>query len=139
MDFEKIKTIYNLDFIFEYKDNNEYRNCLRELFFMNPIDNSQLYHDIDTETLDEMDYDEFKISETMDVLLNLTQDNHYFRELYSLAAALMFSEDYGIGQAVLFSYDNLPLFHNCLASFIREPESFNENNIFYLNLKKKLT
>lgn len=139
MDFEKIKTIYNIHLTFEYQNNNEYRNCLRELFFMSIVDNSQLYDDIDSETLDEMDYDEFKISETMDILLNLTKDNHCFRELYSLAAALMFSEDYGIGQAVLFSYDNLPFFHNCLASFILEPESFNENNVFYCNLKKKLT
>jgi hypothetical protein len=96
-------------------------------------------YDIDDETLDEMNYDEMTISKTMDLLYQFTQENEMFQKLYDLAAARMISTDRLIGQAVLFSYDYLPLFHQCLASFFNDEEPFDNNNTYYLELSKKLT
>jgi hypothetical protein len=127
---------YNFNSIIKYNDNNEYRKCIRELFYMNTI---SINDDIDEVTKDEMDYDDETISKTMGQLFTLTKDNLCFQQLYELAAALMISTNKEIGQVVLFSYDNLPFFHSCLASFYREPENFNENNTCFLNLKRKLT
>lgn len=127
---------YNFNGIINYEDNKDYRRSIRELFFMNDV---TITDDIDDVTKDEMDYDDETISKTMGKLFTLTKDNLYFQELYDLAAALMFSTDREIGQVVLFSYDNLPLFHSCLASFYREPSTFNENNTCFQNLKRKLT
>jgi hypothetical protein len=99
----------------------------------------EIEEDIDDITKDEMDYDDETISKTMGVLFTLTKENLCFQHLYDLAAALMFSIDREIGLVVLFSYDNLPLFHACLASFYREPTGFNELNECFCKLKRKLT
>jgi hypothetical protein len=109
---------------------------MRELFNMNLIN---IHDDIDEETKDEMNYDEETISQTMDILFDMTKDNIWFKQLYDLAAGLMFSTDREIGLVVLFSYDNFPFFHSCLASFYNNPLEFHEKNEFYLKLKQKLT
>jgi hypothetical protein len=95
--------------------------------------------DIDDITKDEMDYDDNTISKTMGELYEFTKNNTYFQQLYDLAAALMFSTDREIGQVVLLSYDNLPFFHACLASFYREPTAFHVSNEYFKKLKQKLT
>ena len=127
---------YNFNKEVSYTSNQEYRQSMRELFYMNTI---EITDDIDDETKDEMDYDMDTISPVMDILFKYTKENPRFGELYELAAALMFSIDPDIGQSVLFSYDNLPLFHSCLASFHREPLGFNEQNPCFLALKQKLS
>ena len=127
---------YNFEKDISYTSNEEYRKCMRELFSMNTV---EITDDIDEETKDEMDYDDATISIAMGKLFDYTKTNERFQELYDLAAALMFSIDREIGQVVLFSYDNLPLFHLCLASFHREPLGFHENNTYFLALKKKLS
>ena len=136
-----LRTLYNFDIEnINYHDNFGYRKCLRSLFFMKcnePGENNE--YDIDEETLDEMNYDEMTISKTMDLLYQFTQENEMFQNLYDLAAARMISTDRMIGQAVLFSYDYLPLFHQCLASFLNNREVFDNKNTYYLELSKKLT
>jgi hypothetical protein len=74
----------------------------------------------------------------MDDLFLLTKGNAWFQKLYDSAAEKMFSTNREIGQAVLFSYDYLPLFHKCLASFIKDPSTFDETNEFYVALSKKI-
>jgi len=130
---------YNLNKDVYYTNNTEYRQCLRELFYMNCISSHDLIdlNDIDEETKDELLYDEQKTSIVMDELYNATKHNELFNELYDLAAATMFSTDRTIGQAVLLSYDYLCYFHNCLASFLKG--EFDNKNEYYLLLKIKLT
>ena len=127
---------YHFEKEISYTSNQEYRQCMRELFNMNTIETTA---DIDDETRDELDYDANTISPIMDKLFKYTKGNPRFHELYELAAGLMFSIEPEIGQAVLFSYDYLPLLHSCLASFHREPLGFNDQNPCFLALKKKLS
>jgi len=131
------KILYNLSITPSYNNNTEYRQCVRELFYMKPLPN--LDSDIDDESRDEMDFDDSSIDKVMNELFQATREHPLFRELYLLAAARLISEDLTMGQAVLFSYDYLEVFHYCLVSFFREPGDFNENNIFYIELKRKLT
>lgn len=127
---------YNLNKDVYYTNNKEYRQCLRELFYMNCVSSDDL-NDIDEETKDELLYDEENTSIVMDELYNATKNSEIFNELYDLAAATMFSTDRTIGQAVLLSYDYLCYFHNCLASFLKG--DFDNKNEYYLLLKIKLT
>ena len=121
-----------------YSSNMEYRDFLRDIFFMKLPKNPENPDEIDDETLDENNYDEDIISRTMDLLFELTKGNGLFHHLYVSAAAKMLSEQLDIGQAVLFSYDYLPLFHKCLGCFFKEPSRFDETNEFYVALMKKL-
>ena len=125
---------YNINIELNYTDNFQYRNCIRQLFYMECSPNEE---DIDEETRDELTYDETSISRTMDILFDMTKDNEMFNVLYDLAAARMISIDRTIGQAVLFSYDYLQLFHKCLGCFLSN--DFTNNNEYYLQLKQKLT
>ena len=93
---------------------------------------------IDEETRDEMMYDERTVSKIMDELLEVTISHPLFQYLYDAAAGKMLSTNREIGQAVLFSYDYLPLFHKCLASFVRSPADFTETNQYYVALSKKI-
>lgn len=133
-----ILDMFDFDNSATYNSNMEYRDFLRDIFFMNLPKNPENPDDIDNETLDENNYDEDVISRTMDVLFELTKGNGLFQQLYVSAAAKMLSEQLEIGQAVLFSYDYLPLFHKCLGCFIKEPSTFDETNEFYVGLMKKL-
>ena len=78
-----IKTLYNFDLNIQYNNNFEYRNCLRQLFFMDYKLPDNL-KDIDAETQDEYNYDEECISSTMSLLFSYTKDNMYFNELYDI-------------------------------------------------------
>lgn len=128
---------YNWSMTPNYHNNTEYRQCIRELFFMKPL--PDLDSDIDEVSRDEMDFDDSSIHKVMDELFQGTREHPLFRELYLLAAARLISENLLMGQAILFSYDYLEVFHHCLLCFFREPNEFNENNVFYIELKRKLT
>ena len=127
---------YNWSMSPHYNNNIEYRQTIRELFFMKPIPN--LDSDIDDVSRDEMDFDDSCIDRVMEQLFQATREHPLFRELYLLGAARLISEDLTMGQAVLFSYDYLEIFHRCLVCFFREPNDFNENNPLYIELKRKL-
>jgi len=133
-----IENMFDFDNAATYSSNMEYRDFLRDIFFMKLPTNPDNPDEIDDETLDENNYDENVISRTMDVLFELTKGNVLFQQLYVSAAAKMLSEQLDIGQAVLFSYDYLPLFYKCLGCFFKEPSHFDETNEFYVALMKKL-
>jgi len=128
---------YNLNLDVTYENNEQYRATLRRLFYMD-ISNCSIDESIDDETRDELMYDENSVNAVMDELFCMTVQFPLFQKLYDNAAAKMISTDQTIGQAVLFSYDYLALFHRCLASFINSPETFDENNEYYVALLKKI-
>lgn len=133
-----LENIYNVDFSVQYGSNQEYRKCLRHLFFMQ-CDTATKSDDIDEETQDELLYDEKTISGAMDVLFELTKNNVLFQRLYDIGASKMFSTDQSIGQAVLMSYDYLELYHKCLGCFMQNTECFTESNLHFIALIQKIS
>ena len=109
---------YNIDCVISYNDNGGYRKAMRELFHMKEPDLSE-YGDLDEETRDELLFDESTISKVTDKIYDITKNHPLFQELYTMAAGRFLSTNMEIGLAVVFCYDYLPLFHNCLASFFR--------------------
>jgi len=132
-----IEKRYNLNLDVTYQNNEQYRAILRQLFFMD-VSKCTIDESIDDETRDELMYDENAVNDVMDELFCMTAQFPLFQALYDSAAAKMISTDRTIGQAVLFSYDYLALFHRCLASFIKSPETFDENNEYYVAILKKI-
>ena len=125
------KTPYNTDIVFiTYIDDQSYRQCLRDLFFMN----SHIEEDLDEITQDEQNYDIDAANKAMDYVYNQTKDNIHFQNLYDCAAAKMFSTDREIGLAVLFSYDNLKFFHSCFIDYLDDPLLFDENTKSYIEV-----
>jgi|Laugrespbdmm15sd_2_1035082.scaffolds.fasta_scaffold00089_14 hypothetical protein len=129
--------VYNAELTdIHYTNDLEYRNCLRRLFFMTHIelDNDE----IDTVTQDENDYDMDSSSKAMDYVYGITSHHPQFQQLYDIAASKMFSTDRDIGLAVLFSYDYMALFHNCILSYRTNPADFTEQNRAYCELYAKI-
>ena len=133
--------MYNTTLIVNYQNNKEYRACIRNLFKMETqIYNETLYEEpLDEETLDEQNYDNNKTTDMLDYIYSITKENSYFKELYGYGAGTMFSTNLEIGLVVLFSYDYFVLFHPCICSFIENPALFNESNIYFIQLKTKIT
>ena len=121
----------------KYTNNKEYRDIFRQLFYQSKSKEVSA-DDSDEEFYDENDYNSENMNNALDILFDATKNHLLFQELYNLASAIMFSTNQHIGQAVLLSYDNLPLFHKCLVSYLKNPNSFDENNEYYISLKKKL-
>jgi hypothetical protein len=136
----------------QYKNNQEYRKCIRDFFQMKESISAL---DIDDETKDEQNYDDTSSTKMLNHVYSITKENTHFQELYSYAAATMFSTDPEIGLAVLFSYDYFVLFHPLLCSFHQawkmpvyydldiyeiEPTCNTnlEKNPYFIALKKKL-
>lgn len=128
-----------------YEDNRGYRKCLRELFIMNPLNYSEKinelksFEDIDDETEDEMSYDAEASEKILDDIYSCTKDNELMIDIYSTAAARMFSIDNSIGLAVLMCYDYLYSFILCLVDYLKDPNDFNKSNNNYINLMKKIS
>jgi len=125
-----------------YTTNAEYRECLRRLFSMDPAnypENTRIYaEEWDTETLDEMCYDNETASKIMDFVYAKTKDNDLFQKLYDLAAARMISMDREVGLCILFSYDFMGQFHRCVVDFLRTPATWTSTAESYVALLKKL-
>jgi hypothetical protein len=119
-----------------YSNDLEYRSCIRKLFSMKHV--VSVDPEIDDVTRDEQDYDIDAASEKLDYIFDQTQEHPRFQELYDIAASKMISLDRSIGLSVLFSYDYMAAFHECLCSFFENPSGFNESNVTYLALKRKL-
>ena len=102
------------------------------------IENTDLLEGIVDESLN-LYFDEDLIMKNMDLLFIHTKDNIFFQKLYDLAAVKMFSTDRTIGQCILFSYDYLVYFYECLYVFISSPEEFTENCIVYKNMIKQMS
>ena len=129
------KIPYNTDIVFiTYIDDQSYRQCLRDLFFMN----SHIQEDLDEITQDEQNYDIDAANKAMDYIYAQTKDNIHFQNLYDCAAAKMFSTDREIGLAVLFSYDYMKYFHSCVVDYLEDPIHFDDTNEHYVTLYKKI-
>ena len=116
------------DILVNYKDNSEYRQCLRDVFEMNPtlppIDADEV---LDDETRDELMYESDAISRGLDEIYAITQNEVAFGRLYEIAAGQMLSQDPGIGLAVLCSYDYFAQFYTCVQDYVMARSSFNAN------------
>ena len=121
---------YDIDYHVDYTENESYRRCLRGVMKMDTsgVNFDSCDDDIDDETRDELLIDEKSMSIAMDKIYENTKNDKLFKELYSHAAALMFSEDESIGLAVLFSYDYFSYFHYILQDFNWNKEKY-ENSI----------
>jgi len=128
-----------------YNNDKCYRECLRDLFHMNKetyqdkINNIKSHEELDAETEDEISYDDDAAGKMMDQVYEHTKSNALFNKIYLLAAAKFLSEDVSIGIAVLFSYDYLSCFFACLVDYLKDPTSFNNENIKYIELIKKIS
>ena len=111
---------YNYEIIqIEYDDDEGYQRTISQLFFMNA------------------EFDNEIIDRTLDQIYLKTKAHPLFQQVYIKAASFMLSENPEIGLAVLFAYDNLPLFHAVLVEFNKNG-SINESCPAYVDLHKKL-
>lgn len=122
---------------FQYKDTTEYRALFRKITnsSSNKTDNP---FDIDTETLDENDYDDQSVNTFLDTIYENTRNHPLFQSLYDNAAAKMISENREIGLAILLSYDYLWAFYPCYCEYMNNPSTFTHTNIWYITLTKIL-
>ena len=103
------------------------------------INNIRSKEELDAETQDEISYDDDAAGKMMDQVYEHTKSNALFNKIYLLAAAKFLSEDVSIGMAVLFSYDYLASFFACLVDYLKDPNSFNNENNKYIELIKKIS
>jgi len=110
--------VYPIDLNISYTNDEEYRKTIRQLFQMKSDSYPEIVHsDIDPVSRDELEYDNDSANLAMDYVFAKTRRVPPFIAIYEQAASFMFSTDINIGMAVLFSYDYLLLFHNCLRDF----------------------
>ncbi len=113
------------DICIAYTTNAEYRQCLRDVFSMNPV--VPQIDDLDDETRDEMMYEADSVSRGLDEIYAITKDEPTFRKLYEIAAGQMMSPDPDIGLAVLCSYDYFAQFYTCVVDYVLGKPSLNAN------------
>jgi len=119
--------MYNHALEIAYSDDDEYRDCIRRVFGMNP---ANCIND------DGFIYDDKNVSDGLDYVFAKTKDIPEFRDLYLVGAAKMMSNELEIGMAIAFSYEYFDLFHLCLADYIRDGVVESEN---YTKLHKKIS
>ena len=129
--------MYDIDLNVQYSNNQEFRQCLRDVFKMDCVYDKN-NDELDEETKDELLYDGKSVSNTIDFILERTQENSLFKDLYEIAASKMFSRDIGIGLSILFCYDNFYLFHILLKEFFQDPSSITSNSKSFIDLKKHI-
>lgn len=120
----------------------EYRSFVRNLFQMKLVEvkkqNTHIQEENeeswDDETMDEMLYDSGSAKRFLNFIEKETIENRLFRKLYEKAATQMFSQDLGIGIAVLFSYDYLHYYHGCLRNYFNNNKQLTEKDPFYKTL-----
>lgn len=119
-----IEYIKSLPSCLMYSDDSEYREKLR-MFLRFDKDEKFTYNgkitkfsDLDEITQDELLFDSKNTTKHMDILYEITNKEHVFREIYIHAAARMFSEDPKIGQAVVCSYDTFRWYYASVWYFL---------------------
>ena len=121
----------------KYDDDAGYRAALRALTRSGraglPAD-----LDVDAVSRDEMDYDAPAVVRFMDGVFAATRRNARMARLYVLAAGAMLSDDPETGLAVLMAYDNLPMFHACMAQHFSPEGGAFEDNGAYAALARKM-
>ena len=111
---------YNYDATdISYEDDDAYQQTVCKRFSMEKYNNTTI-----VKVLDRIYFD--------------TKDQPLFQVVYNQAASFMLSENQEIGLSVLFSYDNLPLFHNMLVAFHTLDTRFDDSCPAYVALCKKL-
>lgn len=119
----------NLNISISYSNDLEYQTILLCIF-----SNTDLGSSTDEEFekgLDNIDFDK-----GLEFILEKTNDNPIFKELYVLASSKMFLENPDIGLVILLSYDYLKLFYPILVEYIHYG-TINTNNLNFL--KNQLT
>ncbi len=119
---------YNIDYDVKYDNNREYRYCLRKVFNMDvtkmqqQIDYIKTHNEeeYDSETEDEMLFDDNSVIDNLEYLFNSTVHIKEFKEIYESAAAKVISLDLNFGMVICFSYDYFYLFHPILVTFFKE-------------------
>jgi hypothetical protein len=109
-----------------YTNNTEYRETLRNIFRMKPqyyiedhniiFENGDIIHrhDIDDETLDEINIDQSRYDICFTNIWELTKDIPIIIELYEWSSAKLMSLDPELGIANLLNYYYLPPFYAIL-------------------------
>jgi|LauGreDrversion4_1035100.scaffolds.fasta_scaffold116359_3 NAD(P)H-dependent flavin oxidoreductase YrpB (nitropropane dioxygenase family) len=129
-----------------YKTNQEYRNWIRRIFHFTKdaktyyanLKENDFETNIDEESKDEMDYDYDSMKIGLDIILEKTINETIFKEMYTFAAAAMFSTDVKVGQVVLCSYDYFHLYFTCLWFFFLEKDTKIESLASYQDLMARL-
>jgi len=96
-----------------YSNNLEYRKVLRSYFKMDTKSLEIKYShlkDNNSESYDELIYDEDAMKYGIKTIYDSTQNNIQFCELYKKAAGQFLTEDLEIGICVLLTYDYLSFF-----------------------------
>lgn len=113
---------YDINFNVYYENDEEYRNCLKNIFKTDNCKNKG----------------SFFLSREIDKVFEKTKTNLTFIKLYEKAANLVFCSNINIGLTILFSYDYFIFFHLCLVEYFHNTENFNENNGKFKLLFEKL-
>ena len=133
---------YQISYKPQYKNNFQYRECLRNVFSMdvtkNPPKWEQMDADLDEETKDELVYEGGAVLQGMNYICSATKNNKELQQLYLDAAALMFSTDPEIGLSILFAYDYFVDFHICLQVFFENPSGFSETTPEFQKISKRI-
>jgi hypothetical protein len=117
-----LRMSYNFEIAqISYDDDEGYQRTICKLFFMEF----------------ETGFDNEMIDRTLDKIYLKTKAQPLLQNMYMKAASFMLSENPEIGLAVLFAYDNLPLFHPVLVEF-NKSGFIDETSPAYVNLHKKL-
>jgi hypothetical protein len=131
-----------------YENDQEYRAFLRQVIQMDPTkfyETEDIYCDptdpnVSPETIDEYNYDSTAVAKYLDKVYSETKDHDAFKQLYTFAAALMFSENPEIGLAVLMSYDYLACFHHSYCNFVQNPNEWKHaEDEFYMKLINRIS
>jgi hypothetical protein len=120
-----------------YSNTNEYRKEMRRIFCMNSSNYPHIDNSIDSESRDELEYDEKTMSAALDRIYTKTRDHPLFKDIYEKAAGCMLSTDPEIGLAVLCSYDYLDVFIPCYREYMLT-SVFDTTSIYYVSLFNKV-
>lgn len=121
MDFKTYIT--SLPSCIHYETNSDYRRSIRHIFRFDANEKFTYggkmtdLSELDSETQDELLFDNKSLSASMDSMFEDTKKEPFFADLYLQAAGQMFSIDPKIGQAVLCSYDTFHLYYACVWYF----------------------
>lgn len=122
---------------YTYTNNREYRQLFRTVIGMENVPIPDYMVDEDEETLDEMNYDDTKAEIFISDIYEKTKHYTLFTELYEKASALMITTDYGVGLAILLSYDYFCDFYPFYLFFEKDPVNASKC-VYYKNLIAKL-
>jgi hypothetical protein len=121
-----------------YSNDEEYRQCMREIVGMNVETMKSKFDGLDDVSRDELLFDNDAAIKYLDFIYDETHKNSLFSEIYKIAAGFMLSTDQSFGVSVLFSYDYLDLFYKCLNEYFKNKAAFSGENVAYVKLLAKL-